>query len=184
MWTQNDTTYGDILITNTLITNLLTLFSNKEAYHFELTTTMVLRAKLLVYPSIMQQPPMPIFSSIRIQPLNLVVSVLMPLSLVVSVLMPLSLVVSVLMPLSLVVSVLMPLYPMMSFLDGDWKKTRDGRNWKDKIADTAETEKDEIADTAMRVHRDCKTTRQQPGLQRAGLQRFTATTIYREPRDL
>ena len=38
------------LITNTLITKLLTLFSNKEAYHFELNTTMVLRAKLLVYP--------------------------------------------------------------------------------------------------------------------------------------
>ena len=42
-----------------------------------------------------------------------------------------------------------------------WRETAETE--KDKIADTAETEKDEIADTAMRVHRDCKTTRQKRG---------------------
>ena len=122
VWTQNGTTYGDMLtysntlITNTLITNLLTLFSNKEAYHFELTTTMVLRAKLLVYLLHYATTTMPIFSSIRLEigvrwtssslstkwndwssyscgvwtnSLDRGASVLMPLNLAVSVLMPL-----------------------------------------------------------------------------------------------
>ena len=58
-----------------------------------------------------------------------------------------------------------------------WKLEKDKKDGRNKIADTPETEKDEIADTAM------SSPRLQDNTAKHGLQRFTANTVYREPRD-
>ena len=59
-----------------------------------------------------------------------------------------------------------------------WRLEKDKKDGRNKIADTAETEKDEIADTAMsspRLQDNTAKTR--------FTERFTANTVYREPRD-
>ena len=73
--------------------------------------------------------------------------------------------------------------------DKRWQKLKDkiaetAETEKDEIAETAETEKDEIADTAMREFTETARQHGKNTVYRSRFtERFTANTVYREPRD-